>query len=489
MRYSGDLEMLILSLTKAEKRHLQVNLLSGDGGKEYSALFLEIEKSRSTKRKSSPKKLGEFDTRRYLFKLIVQRLCDLRSNSSPDGEMLEMMNALEVLRARSMHAARKKMLNKLKRDAYRYERFELLPEILRQERIGVVDPAKSEVLMNEFKEVLERLASIDRYRHLTARMSNLYTLQGEVRTPDQEAEYHSLVSDELLREESKVISAEEKYYFFSLHVLAKVVLNDNRQALQYNARLIEMIESRSWLLRHPNWQKRYADALDNQFLVYTLLPDMKRAEQVLEKLRRQPGYTASFTLRFVNLLGAYVRLGDFERGLDHMEEVESFIAKNGRSLPDLIRPVLFTNISYIWFGNGNYQKSLAWVNSTLDDPTIASREDVVAALRLYHLIIHYELHHDDLLEYLVRSAYRFLMKKQRVFRFEAAFLKFVRKRLQRTSSPAEMKSAFVELKSELNEIFKDPYEKRALEYFDFISWLESKVTGERFSQVVKRNAT
>ena len=48
--------------------------------------------------------------------------------------------------------------------------------------------------------------------------------------------------------------------------------------------------------------------------------------------------------------------------------------------------------------------------------------------------------------------------------------------------------AFRKLKTELEEIVKDPFEKRALEYFDFISWLESKIDNRPFAEVVREKA-
>ncbi len=34
----------------------------------------------------------------------------------------------------------------------------------------------------------------------------------------------------------------------------------------------------------------------------------------------------------------------------------------------------------------------------------------------------------------------------------------------------------------------DPYEKGAFEYFDFISWLESKIENRPFAEIIKEKA-
>ena len=48
-----------------------------------------------------------------------------------------------------------------------------------------------------------------------------------------------------------------------------------------------------------------------------------------------------------------------------------------------------------------------------------------------------------------------------------------------------MKEQFSELKSKLVFFSKDKNEKYALDYFDFISWAESKIENKSFVQVVK----
>ena len=50
----------------------------------------------------------------------------------------------------------------------------------------------------------------------------------------------------------------------------------------------------------------------------------------------------------------------------------------------------------------------------------------------------------------------------------------------------KQQTAFKELKTELEEIFKDHFEKEALAYFDFISWLKSKIENRPFCRNCQR---
>jgi len=99
-------------------------------------------------------------------------------------------------------------------------------------------------------------------------------------------------------------------------------------------------------------------------------------------------------------------------------------------------------------------------------------------------MLRYELGNYDLVEYRSKSTHYFLDKRGRLYKVESAFLNFFQKKLPKIIGQKELVLAFKDLKKELEEIFsakggsasggKDPFERRALEYFDFISWLDSK---------------
>ena len=48
-----------------------------------------------------------------------------------------------------------------------------------------------------------------------------------------------------------------------------------------------------------------------------------------------------------------------------------------------------------------------------------------------------------------------------------------------------LKEYFANLKAKFEALAKDPYEKYALDYFDFISWTESKIENKPFAQVIR----
>ncbi len=81
--------------------------------------------------------------------------------------------------------------------------------------------------------------------------------------------------------------------------------------------------------------------------------------------------------------------------------------------------------------------------------------------------------------------YHYLKKKTRLYKAETSILDFMRKKIPKISNEKDLIAAFKELQTELEEIMRDPFEAKVLDYFDFISWLESKIQKRPFADIVK----
>jgi hypothetical protein len=88
----------------------------------------------------------------------------------------------------------------------------------------------------------------------------------------------------------------------------------------------------------------------------------------------------------------------------------------------------------------------------------------------------------DLIEYLVKTTYRFLSKMKDLHRAQKEVLFFLRK-LPATPTN-KLNHAFKGLLFELKLLQKEPYEKRPFLYLDIISWLESKISGIPVQEVI-----
>ncbi|HHS95506.1 MAG TPA: hypothetical protein ENJ45_02870 [Phaeodactylibacter sp.] len=141
----------------------------------------------------------------------------------------------------------------------------------------------------------------------------------------------------------------------------------------------------------------------------------------------------------------------------------------------------------IYFGCGDFDKALNSLNDYLNLPRNIKRQDLQSLGRILNLIIHYEMGNNELLEYLLRSSYRFLRKRNRMFEFEKRLMRFI-KNSKDMIYRKQIKKAFIILKEDFESLLQIPSEKAMLQYFDFIAWLESKIENKTFAEIIKHRA-
>ena len=103
---------------------------------------------------------------------------------------------------------------------------------------------------------------------------------------------------------------------------------------------------------------------------------------------------------------------------------------------------------------------------------INKRDDLKFYLLILNLIIHYELKNFILLNYKIKSAYRTLLKQNRLYKTEQAMLSFFRK-IPDLNTQGEHNTHLINLRNALLSYRNEQYEKNAFEYFDFLEWVES----------------
>ena len=140
----------------------------------------------------------------------------------------------------------------------------------------------------------------------------------------------------------------------------------------------------------------------------------------------------------------------------------------------------------MFFGAEKYSLSLKWINKLLNSPNFGENENIYCFAQIMSLIIHIELKHDDFVPHAFKSVYRYLSSRNRVYTFETVFMDFIGKILK-TTNREEQSKFYKELKHVLLELKSDSFERDAFEYFDFISWAESKVQRVPFRAIVEES--
>ena len=509
---TDELFQLIQSLSKSEKRHFKLFASRHVIGEEndYIRLFEAINRQEEY---DEPKIIKLFSQRpfvkqfsnkkNYLFQIITNALRDYHAHSSINVEIQNLLHEVEILYNKALYQSAKKALLKAKKLASASQHYSIMPEIFWWEKKLLAatfyfDSSANPISVdgNSLEEqlsVLKKIEHNEKYWNIKSlvfpflrtrglKTSNLKNIEAIIKKLPEDPSTDNYSIETIIH----IYQVYSHYYR----------LKGDREKLYKNTKkLVELIEKNSVDIVSQHIDL-YMSSLHNLLLGQRLVGEYEEFFSTLKKLKaieqnskagkythiRQKIFSSSYLELWV-----YIDIGEFDKGRKIAEDIEKQLDLYDKYLT--LQQKLFFHylISYFYFGLNQYSKALLWLNKILNDSHTNIREDIHSYSRILNLLIHFEMGNDDLLSYITKSTYRFLYKKERLFQFEDVILNFIRLKMPKVNSKDELIEKFKELKKELIKISEDPFEKQTLDFFDFISWLESKIEKKSFAEMKKRN--
>jgi hypothetical protein len=165
------------------------------------------------------------------------------------------------------------------------------------------------------------------------------------------------------------------------------------------------------------------------------------------------------------------------------DEVEARIEEYCIVISSDLHSMLGFLMGFSHFALGEFEKSLLWLDKVGQREELV-RNELVCAAKIIRLLIYYELEHDELLPYTLRSTYRYLLKLPSPLKTERAIIKFIRG-LPSKFDKAALQKRFMGLASEIKEFQNDPYEQSQIENTGILAWLESKIENKPLIEKLK----
>jgi len=500
---SSKLFNLIKSLKGSEKRYFKVFVSNKQSDKEskYIQLFDAIESQEVLDEEALKKQIypdGPIESRKYselkayLYDLILKSLQGYDEKSSIDFRLKSMLQSVRVLYKRSHYPECIELLEKAKKLAYHYENFISVVEVLdwekqvayTQENIEFLDN-QLDLINQEEKDCLEQLSNLSTYRNILYQLIISRRKDAVLRSELKVQKLSEIMSHSMLQNIEEARSHRAKIFYYRIYSNYAYSILAYEDFYQYSVELVALMKSKPHLLKED--MSGYIFAMTNLMLACGLLGKYSELEEHLEPFKRIKVQTIDDEFRvFKHYNSLKFRLcivsGEFEEGLkalkQHLKDSKKFDPQSFE------RGTFYFQYFYIYFGIGDYEKALEYLNQWLNLPKSVEREDLQSLARILNLIIHYEMDNTMLLEYLFRSTYRYLKKRNRAFEFEKKVLSFIQKAIK-IQDRKELKKAFQNLKVDFEKLSEIPSENIMLQYFDFISWTESKIQNEPFSDIIK----
>lgn len=505
MKTSSELFDLIKTLTGHEKRYFILFCSFQSGNKKYLKLYYLLEKQKiyneekliaSLKGDPMCKQLAV--SKNYLYTMILKSLNSY--NASFKTSFGATIDTIEVLYYKGLYKQCFKIISKLKKQIYKYEKFHLLFEVFIWERalLSQMEDVKNyfelrNQIRKEEEAVLSRMDSIHRYCY-----ANFYTYYSYIKDDItfkhiKEADFKKNV--ELLTAEiaESGLSFHELHHRYSGQSYYYHFIKDFEKAASSARNTLRLMDD------HPiQIELAPFNYLAANMTYMLMLYQLKRYEEILvlcKKVKKlQEGLKQAKSSRFLQAaifncglsyeLAVYTAIADVKKARLILSEVETGIENYKSLMNEQIYSVWCFNVALMYFLSGEYRSALRWLNNIINETFDRLRTDFTLSITIFRLILHFELQNESIYPYLLRSSYRRISKMHYNPLISTPILSGI-KILFDATDKKKIARSLKQIHQDLSALSANDDFKGLMNFFDVTQWLDSKIKGVSYAQIVQ----
>ncbi len=504
-RSADALFQLIKSMEKSEKRNFKLYARRNTGTEDLKIVQLfdaldkmpEYDEQLVFKKATGIKKQQLSNLKAGLYKQILSSLRLIKDEENIDLKLHELMDHARILYNKGLYLQSLKILDKLKETAKEYQQLTYQQQALFFEKkieglfITRSMQDRAEKLSIESNIVSSRIFMVNALSNLSLQLYGWYIQNGLARNTKDIHSLNSFFKSNFPKGAEAATGFYEKLYLFQSYFWNAFIRQDFLNYYRYAKKWVDLFTQEESMkkVEPATYIKGMHNLMSAQF---NLLSTTKLAEsiQVFEKFIRlkwvrenenvrilayQYLYTARINLFFLQ--------GDFISGIRLVPHLEKMLKEYSLYLDKHRVLVFYYKIACLYFGSGNNSRAVDYLNLIINQKGNL-RTDLQCYARLLNLIAHYELGNFDLLEYLIKSVYRFMANMQSLSKVEEEIFSFLRQSFK--VGAHALKPEFEKLLVKLKKYEGNSLESRAFVYLDVISWLESKIKGVSVEQIIRK---
>ncbi len=497
---------LIKTLTKAEKRNFRLYVTRNQHSEDVKFIMLfdlldkqkEYDESAILKKTAEIKKEQLSNLKAHLYKQLLTSLRLLHKNHNTDIEIREHIDYAKVLYNKGLYVQSLRALDKAKGMATLNHQNFLTLEIIEFEKliesrhITRSGENRAALLARESTAISAQIINASKLSNLSLQMYGFYLQFGHARNDEDLDKVRRFFFATMPDVPESQMGFFEKVYLFQASAWFAFISQDILNYCKFSYKWTALFE-RSPIMK-LNDTSLYLKGVHNLLIGYFVAQKYEKLCALLESteiyVEKHSAYmdentkSLSFHHIYTAKINKYFLEGAFTEGLKIIPEIKTGLETYKHTLDQHRILVFYYKIASLYFGSGDNDHAIIYLNQIIQLKVGNLRMDVQCFARLLHLIAHYEKRHYALLEYLVKSVYRFISKNEDLSLTLSEILKFLRKSLY--LQPREIRPAFIQLKETLVEFSKSPFEKRNYLYLDIISWLESKIEGKPVETIIRK---
>ncbi len=499
---------LIKSLTPSEKRYFKIFFCGHKSADEakFIRLFNLIDKQSDYDEQKILDQEKDFkaiqisNMKAHLYRQILQSINNYNPNNDIEIKIREILNHTNILYNRALYEQCWKMLEKGRQLAEANDKQRLVFEIIEFEKKLLTKLIRTDIkekvldLVKESESQQKKLQSITTFQNLSIRLYSFYLQLGFIRNSTDFEIVNRFLYSSLPAFKEENLTFDEKSYLYNSLVGYYLFIQDIERGYEYAKKWVDLFEQNPQFIvpKIENYIKAIHNLLVSQskLFKYHEFDEFSRKFESISKIEglslTQNIKIQLFKYSSVHNINKYFMTGRFIEG----KEIIPGIASGLEEYQDFLDTHTVTIFQYkfacMYFGNEDYSQAVYWLNKIINSKDVNIRSDIHGFARILNLISHWELENEDLVDYYIRSTYRYLIKKSDYHLYQNYILKFLKK--LSGIMPDQLKEAFIELREKMLQLTGNAYEKRAFIYFDIISWLESKIEGRSNQEIIREKA-
>ena len=503
-RSSDALFQLIKSLEKSEKRNFKLYIKRNSSSENLKSIQLfdamdkmeDYDEAQLLNKNKNLLKQQLSNAKAHLYREILSSLRLIRQEENIDIQLHEQLDFARILYNKGLYLQSLRTLDRIKEMARAKNQLTFLLQILFFEKtieslhITRSMQDRADQLAGELDEVNDRLGIISQLSNLSLELYSWYIRNGVARNETDEGAVQEFFERNMPANLSQHQGFYEKLYQYQSFCWYAYIRQDFLLYYRYTQKWVDLFEKEPYMLAVETSQ--YIKGLHNLLGAHF---DLLNAEKFCETLKQFEAFSESdivlgnvnnriqtFVYLYISKINQHFIDGTFTEGLTLVPYIEEKLKEYWIYLDRHRILVFYYKIACLYFGSGDYEATIDYLNKIINWK-VDLRTDLQCYSRLLHLIAHYELGNFQLLEYLIKSVYRFMAKMGNLSRVEEEIFKFLRKSFN--LSPERVRPEFERLLERLQGYEKNRFETRAFMYLDIISWLESKILRVPVQDVIR----
>jgi hypothetical protein len=492
-RSTDILFQLIKSLEKAEKRHFKLYIKRSSSREDLKIiqLFDAIDKGRDYDEKLILKKLPGIEKpqvanlKAHLYKELLASLRLLKSSNSIDLQLHEQLDYARILYNKGLYLQSLKILEKVKDLAKTFHQESFLIQVISLEKkietlhITRSGEGAADKLTAEANEINNQRIEITALSNLALQLYQWYVKHGHARNPKEENGVRQFFQNNMLIGANKVTGFYQRMYLYQSYCWYAFIRQDFLMYYRYSRKWTDLFKAEPMMITVETGH--YIKGMHNLLTANFNLRNFKQFDKYLARLEHDNFRMQAFVYLTSAHINQHLMKGSFGEGIKMIPEIQNGLEEFQMYIDRHRVLVIQYKTALLYFGNGNYEASIDQLHKIINGP-MDMRIDLQCYARLLHLMAHFELGNDSIIDSLIKSVFRFMSKMENLTAVEEEMFKFLRDNVY--ESAEKLKPGLKKLLEKIKHFEKDRYETRVFSYLDIISWVESKVFNKPMGAII-----